>query len=347
MERRDILKTGLAALSLAAFPKMIYAQNQNGMIKPKALKEGDTVAIVAPATAVTDPDDIQKAIQILEYFNLKYKIADSLQSKYGYKSRTIEDRVKDIHSAFTDDDISAVFCIRGGYGSGQILDKLDYKLIKNNPKIFIGYSDITALHLAINKYSNLVTFHGPVLLSSFSSFTIDYYKKAIFETEPIGIIQNPDTLSGLRPRYPVRTIKSGTAEGKLIGGNLTLVTSMMGTKYEIETKDRILFLEDVGEEPYRIDRMLNQLALSGKLKEAKGIVFGKCVSCDFSSLDSSRVWDSTLGEILDHYLGALDIPSFYGLLIGHSSEQATLPLGLNTVLDAENCNISINESACI
>jgi muramoyltetrapeptide carboxypeptidase len=348
MKRREILKITVASLMLPMLSKGLLAKESNNkIIKPKALKQGDTVGIIAPATAVTDPDDIQKAIQVLEYFGLKYKIGNSLKKNAGYKSRLADDRVYDLLDFFEDSEINGIFCIRGGYGSAQILDKIDYEIIKKNPKIFLGYSDITALHLAITQNTGLVTFHGPVLLSSFSSITLESFKKTLFSTEPIGTIFNPKILSGIRPMYPIRTIKEGSANGRLTGGNLSIICSLMGTPFEIDTKDKILFIEDVGEEPYRIDRMLTQLNLAGKLKQAKGIVFGKCAGCDFSGLNSSRIWDSALGEVLDYQLGNLNIPVFYGLLIGHTNEQFTLPYGIESEINSELGELNILEAGVV
>ncbi|MFC2131896.1 LD-carboxypeptidase [Bacteroidota bacterium] len=345
MNRRDLLKGGLISLALPLIPKIVHSQpDMHGLIKPKALKEGDIVGIIAPGTAVSNPDDIAKVQQALNYFGLKMKLGKYVEKGSGYKSRTIEERIDDLHKMFLDKEVKAVFCIRGGYGSGQLLDKIDYKLIRNNPKIFLGYSDITAMHLAINKLSGLLTFHGPVLLSAFTSYTVDYFKKALFSTEPIGKISNPPIVSGVRPAYPYRTIVSGKAKGKLTGGNLSLISSTMGTPYEIDTKDKILFIEDVGEEPYRIDRMLTQLNLAGKLKEAAGIIFGKCAGCNKSN---TGVWDYSLGEVLDYQLGDLNIPVFYGLLIGHTSDQVTLPYNVEAEINTDEGILDILESGVI
>ena len=345
MKRRNFIQAISAVAISTSIPKIAFSQKPNfKMIKPRALHDGDTIGVIAPATAVSDPDDIQRVIETAKYFNLKIKFGKNVVKGNGYKSRTINERLDDLHSMFNDDNVKAIFCIRGGYGSAQLLDKIDYELIKQNPKIFIGYSDITAMHIAINKFSNLITFHGPVLLSSFTDYTIDYFKKALFTSEPIGEIQNPISTVGLRNSFPLRTIKKGTAKGSLIGGNLTLISTNMGTPYEIETKNKILFLEDVGEEPYRIDRMLNQLKLSGKLHSSAAVVFGVCKGCNYNGLDTSRVWDSSLGEILDFYLAGLNIPVVYGYLIGHTSNQITIPIGVNAVLDAENQKFEIIEA---
>ena len=316
----------------------------NDLIFPSVLKQGDTVGVISPSTAVSDPDDIAKAKEALDYFGLKMKMAPHVIRGAGYKSRTVDERLEDLHNMFRDREIKAVFCIRGGYGSGQLLDKIDYELIKNNPKIFLGYSDITAMHLAIHKFSNLITFHGPVLLSSFSTFTTTNFQKALFTTEPLGTLTNPDSQSNFRKLHPTRCIRSGTAKGKLIGGNLTLVCSTLGTPYEIDTQGKILFLEDVGEEPYRIDRMLTQLWLSKKLQAASGIVFGECSGCNYDKLESSRVWDYSFGEVLDFHLSRLNTPVFSGLMFGHTSEQLTLPIGVEAEINSEIGSLTILES---
>lgn len=322
-------------------------QSEYELIKPSMIKPGDTVGLITPGTAVTDPDELAKAIEIVDYLGLKYKLGKYVKTGTGYKSRTIEERAEDIHSMFKDPEIKGIFCIRGGYGSIQILDYIDYKLIRNNPKVFLGYSDITALHLAISKYSGLVTFHGPVLTSAFTEFTMNSLKQTIMNNQPIGKISNPNVMNNFRKLHPIRAIKSGISEGKLIGGNLSLISALMGTKYEIDTKDSIFFLEDVGEEPFRIDRMLSQLKIAGKFRDAKGIIFGECASCNFDKLNSSRVWDYALGEILDQAFADLNIPIVYGLTIGHTSNQVTLPIGLKATLSSDEGTLTINESAVI
>lgn len=345
MERRNFL-TAVSAFSIAsAFQlKSEQVQSSNDRIFPQVLKPGDTIGVVAPGTSVSDPDDLQRAREALDYFGLKVKFGKNIAKGSGYKSRSIKERVDDIHDMFTDKTVKGVFCIRGGYGSAQLLDSLDFGLIKENPKVFVGYSDITALHLAINKLSGLVTFHGPVLLSGFSSYSENYFRKALFSTSPVGEIANPNSKNNFRAVHPVRTVNPGKASGKIIGGNLSLISSLMGTRYEIDTKDKILFIEDVGEEPYRIDRMLTQLKLAKKLLNAKGVVFGECKDCNYDGLQSSRAWDFSLGEIIDSIFSDIKIPVFTGLTIGHTSDQATMPLGLEAEIDADKCIINILES---
>jgi muramoyltetrapeptide carboxypeptidase len=257
---------------------------------------------------------------------------------------SITERLDDLHAMFSDNEVDAVFAIRGGYGSMHILDRIDYDLIRRNPKIFLGYSDITAMHLAINKHSKLVTFHGPISLSRFTDYTQKYLRKALFETQPIGAVTNPPESNELRPAHPLRTIRSGVASGQLIGGNLTLISNTMGTPYEIETRGKILFLEDVDEEPYSIDRMLTHLRLAGKFDGVAGVIFGECQDCRPKDYKPSSTIPYSLGEVLDNILGNLKVPVLYGLTIGHTDDQLTLPLGVAATLDATKGTLEIKEA---
>lgn len=326
---------GASALGAAGLP----------LIKPFALREGDTVGLITPSTGVFDPGDIALADRTLKYFNLKGKYARNVKKKAGYVGGTVQERVDDLNAMFRDPEVKAVMPLRGGYGSAQLLDRLDYNAIRANPKIFVGYSDITALHLAIHQRTGLVTFHGPVFLSRFGDYTEKAYRKAIFKTEPIGVLTNPADSNALRPEHTVRTIRGGMARGPLIGGNLTLISTTMGTPYEIDTRGKILFIEDVGEEPYRIDRMLTQLRLSRKLDSAAGLIFGECAGCSPNDYKASFPTSGyTLGEVVDNLLGDLRIPVVAGLTIGHTTDQLTLPLGVEATLDADKGQLMIDES---
>ena len=344
MKRRNFMQGAIASsLIPAAFSSNLIQFPSTGIIKPKALNAGDTVGIVAPGSAVSDPIDINKVYEVMDYLDLNVKFAKHVIKGTGYKTRTIEERVSDLHDMFSDSSISGIFCIRGGYGSAQLLDRLDYDMIKSNPKVFLGFSDITALHNAIHQETGLVTFHGPVLLSDFSDYTMKHLQKAVFSAEPTGRISNPDGLSGVRENYPILTITPGIARGRLTGGNLSIITSLMGTPYEIDVKDKILFIEDVGEAPYRIDRMLTQMRLAGKLK-ARGIVFGLCSGCDSSN---STTWDYSLGEVLKNILSTAGVPTFYGLTFGHTSDQLTLPMGVEVEINSEEGSVNIMEAGVI
>jgi muramoyltetrapeptide carboxypeptidase len=245
---------------------------------------------------------------------------------------------------FRDPEVKAIFALRGGYGSAQLLDRIDYELIRANPKIFVGYSDITALHLAIHQKTGLITFHGPVVLSRFTDYTLDHFRRALFQTNPIGTVRNPGETNTLRPVHRLRAVRPGTARGRLIGGNLTLISTTLGTPYEIDTRGRILFIEDVDEEPYRIDRMLTQLRLAGKLDAAAGIIVGECLDCRPKDYKPSFNSTFTLGEIEDNLLGDLKVPVLSGLTIGHTDDQLTLPEGAMATLDAGQGTLTLEES---
>jgi muramoyltetrapeptide carboxypeptidase len=280
----------------------------------------------------------------MKYFGLKMKLARNAGKRMGSYLSSIEERLDDLHSMFRDPEVKAVFAIRGGYGSEHILDRIDYDLIRKNPKIFLGYSDITAMHLAINMHAGLVTFHGPIALSKFTGYTQDHFRKALFQKQPIGVVTNPPDENLLRPPHPLRTIRPGRATGRLIGGNLTLVSTTLGTPYEIETRGRILFLEDVEEEPYSIDRMLTHLRLAGKLDGIAGLIFGECMDCRPKDYQPSGALPYSFGEVLDNILGGLKVPVLSGLTIGHTDDQLTLPVGVMATLDADKGTLEITES---
>ena len=343
MTRRKALLTipGLSATtSLAA-----QLQPKPEMVKPSVLRKGDTVGIISPSTQVTDPDKLQLAQRTVDYFGLKSKWGRSVRTHRAQDIATVAERVHDLHQMFSDPEVRAVLCIRGGYGASQLLGDIDYQLIRSNPKILVGYSDITALHLAIHQKTGLVTFHGPVLLSEFTPYTLDCYQRALFSTAPLGSLTNPHEANALRPGHNLRTIRGGIAQGKLTGGNLTLISTLMGTPFEIETKDRIFFTEDVGEENYRIDRMLTQLRLSHKLQDSAGIVFGECHNCGPNDYQPSFAWNLTYGEVLDDRFTGIKAPILSGLTIGHTADQLTLPLGVLATLDADKGTLNVEESA--
>jgi muramoyltetrapeptide carboxypeptidase len=244
-----------------------------------------------------------------------------------------------------DPAVAAVFCLEGGYGTERLLDRIDYELIRKNPKILLGYSDITGLHLAVTKKSGVVTFHGPVAAGSIPRWTMERLKKALFAAEPIGELTNPPEEDPSWPQFPLHTVAAGTARGPIAGGNLTLISTTMGTPYEIETRGRILFLEDTGEAPYRVDRMLTQLNLAGKLQEAAGIVWGTCTDCSPIFPRSSYEINLSVSDLLDEILGGLGVPVLAGLVFGHTRERSTIPIGVACELDAAAKKVTITEAA--
>lgn len=347
MKRRNFLASAGAALAvLPPLRGAIDAQTRMpNYMRPRALRPGDTVGIITPSTPVIDPDRLAVVERTMKYFNLRWKMGKNVgRRSVDYKS-FVEERLDDLHTMFRDTEVKAVFALRGGYGAPHLLDRIDYDLIRRNPKIFLGFSDITALHLAIHKRAGLVTFHGPTVASGFSNYTQQHFRRALFDATPLGRLTNPTETNELRPNHTLRTVRPGTATGPLIGGNLSLIVATMGTPYEVETRGQIFFIEDVGEEPYRVDRMLTHLRLAGKFEEAAGVIFGECAGCAPGDYKPSTASPYTLGEVVDNILGALKIPVLSGLTIGHTTDQLTLPLGVMATLDANQGTLEIKEAA--
>jgi len=343
------VKQSLAgAAFLAGASEQANAQPQAGSsalppLLPKSLKPGDTVGLITPSSYVSDPDELAFAKRFCEFFQLKWKLGRNVGQRYGYLAGTAQQRVDDLHAMFSDREIQGVFCIRGGYGSAQMLDKLDYAMIRANPKVFLGYSDITALHVAIGQRTGLVTFHGPVSLSHLTEWSQQHLRAALFQTASIGTVTNPPESNPLRAGHTLRTVRGGKARGMLAGGNLTLLSTTLGTPFGVATAGKILLMEDIGEDIYRIDRMITQLRLAGKLQAAAGIVVGECKDCPPPGHDSAY----SLGEVIDYLLGDLNIPVLYGLSFGHTIDQVTLPLGAMASLDADKQTLTIEQAATV
>ncbi|NOT62400.1 MAG: LD-carboxypeptidase [Acidobacteria bacterium] len=340
LTRRHFLTAAAAAPLLAT----VSISQTKPLIRPRRLQAGDTVGLITPATFVSDPDALIKAERTIKHFGWRAKWGKNVAKKSGYFGNPVNERLDDLHAMFRDPEVKAVFCVRGGYGAQHLLDRIDYDLIARNPKIFAGYSDITALHLAIHKNTGLVTFHSPVPVSAFTDYTQKHFVPALTETKPLGVLTNPPESNKLRPEHTLRAVRPGKATGRLIGGNLTLISTLMGTPYEPDTRGAIFFIEDVGEAPYRIDRMLTQLRLAGKLQQAAGIVFGECADCGAGDYKPFVAAGFSLGETVDAILGELKIPVLAGLTIGHTDDQLTMPLGVMATLDAEAGTLELKES---
>jgi muramoyltetrapeptide carboxypeptidase len=233
MKRRNFLKATGVGLAAPWMGSVLASASSDEMVLPKQLRPGDLVGLVTPSTYVADPDRLALAERTLKYFGLQARWGKSVGKKSGYFGSSPKEQLDDLHSMFRDREVKAVFAIRGGYGSEHFLDRIDYDLIRRNPKVFLGYSDITALHLAINKFAKLVTFHGPIALSPFTEYTQQHFRRALFDPKPIGQVSNPMESNSLRPAHSIRTVHPGRASGPLIGGNLTLISTTMGTPYEI------------------------------------------------------------------------------------------------------------------
>ena len=356
MHRRQFLERSTAAATLAfAYP--LPPTLAPDIIKPPRLKPGDTIGLVTPATYLTD-EQLRTAIDHMAAFGFTVRYTDNMLVRKGYLGGTDQQRADDINRFFADDSIDGIICGRGGYGSQRILPLLDYELIRQHPKVFMGYSDITAMLYALYGQAGLVCFHGPMGTSDYNDFTTQYFRDVVMEPPATLTYENP-TPEPVVPTteedtpvpedapaepvvVPLTTLVPGQAEGALIGGNLSLVASLVGTNYDLDMRDKLVFLEDVGEAPYRLDRMFTQLLLApDKLPVAAGIVLGVFNDCEAKNEDTSL----SLTQVLYDRLGGLGIPVLYGLSFGHIQQNATLPFGIRARLDADQKTLTLLEKA--
>jgi muramoyltetrapeptide carboxypeptidase len=286
---------------------------------------------------VWDESSVTRFSSVIESLGFKVKLGQTLKEKWGYLAGNDELRAKELQDFFADKEVKAIFCQKGGWGCARLLDKLDYELIKKNPKVIMGFSDITSLLVAIYGKTGMVTFHGPVGNSGWNDFSVYYIKRILIKKEAV-IYAYPE-----KDDDKPYTLHSGIGKGRLIGGNLAVLTGILGSAYLPHWKDKILFLEDVEEEPYEIDRMLTQLKLAGVLKQLSGLVFGKCARC----VAEEPFKAFTLKEVLEQHIKPLGIPAFYGAMIGHIENKYTVPLGVEAAINADTFEIKLLENAVI
>jgi muramoyltetrapeptide carboxypeptidase len=308
----------IAVLVLPLFLAMVLvvtAKDGDGWHKGKAVQRGGTIGIVAPATHGDDLP-VQAYIDVLHHLGYKTKVGPHAMERYGYFAGTDAERADDVNAFFFDDSVDAILCLNGGYGSARILDYLDYDMIRRHPKQLIGFSDITALETALYEKAHIATVYGPLLitLSEGDTYSMDQFTRGLAATEPIGKVALP------KGRH-LETLVEGTAEGPLAGGNLSVLCSLVGTPYELNGTGAILILEDVGEQSYRIDRMMNQLWQSGLLKRVSAICYGDFIDCPHDA------GDFTTDEVLRYYARLAGKPAIKGLPIGHGIDKAYIPFG--------------------
>ena len=296
-------------------------------IRPARLQHGDTVGLVNLSSPL-NIESLGDKLAILDELGLKYKLGNTIQAYDGYLAGTDEERLEDFHQMIRDPEVKAVFLVKGGYGISRIIDKISYPLIEDNPKIIWGFSDVTALHTQVNEFSNVVTFHGPMLTSSKGE--LDSLSKKMFQQlfQPIEI-QYTESIS------PLRTLVPGVVRGELTGGNLNRIVSTLGTKFEIDVRNKILLIEDIGESIEQIDLSLNQLRLSRKLELAAGFVIG-----DFNMLSSGYSYDDVL-NVIEGYIKPLNKPAVAGFKFGHCEPNIAIPLGVEAILDADEKTLRI------
>jgi muramoyltetrapeptide carboxypeptidase len=308
-------------------------------IKPSALAKGDLIGLISPASSPDDLSRIQSSVSYFEKLGYSVEVGKNVGKYRGYLAGTDDERLNDLHSMFANKNVKAIFCLRGGYGAFRLLDKINYKLIKSNPKIFVGYSEITALQNAIFNETGLLTFAGPMPAVDFateiSPFTEEFFWNLITSKKKIGKIKYPGE------PFP-QNLRKGVAIGQILGGNLAVFTALCGTKYLPDLRNKILILEDINEVPYRVDRFLNQLRLSGAFSKIKGIILGRFVDCYEDDANKKTL---TLGEVIDDYICQLKIPSIYVFPHGHIKDFVTIPFGLKIKMDSVKTSVEFLESA--
>lgn len=302
------------------------------MIRPKPLKKGDKIGIIGTCSPPVK-ERIEPALNWIESIGLEAVIGKSVFMNHGYLCGDDKTRADDLNKMFADKDIKGIFIIRGGYGAARILNMIDYDKIKENPKILAGYSDVTALHIAINQKCNMTTFHTPMICTEFykevDDYTLESFNDNVFKHSCAYKLINPESGGDFVP------LVKGNAVGEITGGNLSIVASLMGTPYEIDTKDKILFLEDIDEAPYKIDRMLMQLKLGNKFKDAAGIILGSWTGCE--SRDEKK--SLSLKEIFDEIIVPENKPAIMNVACGHCLPTMSIPMGDTFYMNCDTLDI--------
>jgi muramoyltetrapeptide carboxypeptidase len=332
----------LAAVNASAAVK---SASDQPLIKPPRLKLGDLVGLIAPAGVMTD-DKIQSGVKKLESIGFKVKVGTNIRAAHGGYAGTVRQRLDDFHAAFTDKDVKGVWVARGGSGCNGLLPGIQYGLIRQHPKVLVGYSDITALHLALYRLAGLVTFHGPVAGSAMPEYALKHLLAVLMEPQPTYTIpmaaENAAKAVEL-PHFALQTLRAGVAEGRLIGGNLSVMMALIGTPFGADIRDKLLFLEDVSEPSYKVDRMLHQLDQNQGLANAAGCMLGVFTRSESRDNEASL----TMAEVLNSHFAALKTPSVYGYSFGHIPHQFTIPVGIRARLDTAAQTLTLLESAVL
>jgi muramoyltetrapeptide carboxypeptidase len=329
--RNSVLSAGMIALGLKSKAQIENDTVNPDTVYPPMLLKGDLVALMAPAGAIFSQDAITKSKYALESMGFRVKVGETATTKFGYLAGEDSFRAKEFMDLIQDHEVKAIIALRGGWGCARMLPFLDMNIIARNPKIICGFSDITTLLLAVYYQTGIVTFHGPVGNSTWEGTTT---------TSFLDIVQ-ARSLPIVLTNKELKIVNSGVAKGLLIGGNLTIICSLLGTPYLPNFRNAILFLEEIEEEPYSIDRLLTQLALAGILDELAGLVFGKCAKCDSSEPDRSF----SLDEVIDYHFKHRNYPVVKGFSVGHIRDKFTMPIGVLAEIDTAIPALTIRENA--
>jgi muramoyltetrapeptide carboxypeptidase len=300
--------------------------------RPPRLKAGDTIGLVSPSGALAETDDRAYTEETVRALGFVPKHGRHTMDRFGYLAGRDEDRAADVNAMFADPNVKGIFCTRGGWGVARMLPFLDFNMIRANPKPVLGYSDITGLHLALQSRANMISFHGPGAASGWGPIAQTSFKEVLVDgatpTWRVPVAEEPRLV---QRRWRSVVINAGKARGRMLGGNLTVLSALIGTPFMPDLHGAILVLEDIDEAEYRIDRMLTQLALAGILRGIAGFVFGQCTNC----VDTSGGYGGfPLSAVLEQHIKPLGIPAFHGAGFGHIADQFFLPLGCDVELDA-------------
>jgi muramoyltetrapeptide carboxypeptidase len=311
---------------------------------PQHLQHGDTVALVAPASAPVDAGDIDLSLAVLRDMGFKVQLGRHIPKRHGFLAGQDRERAGDLMRAFTDRRVRGIFCVRGGYGTARLLPLLDYQIIRDHPKVFVGFSDMTSLHCAFLKKSGLLSFHGPMTASNLIKKDYPAFsRESLWRT-----ITTPKTPGSILRGYRQKTVsivRRGKVSGELVGGNLSVLCTVIGTPYQPVFHNRILFLEEVDEKPYAVDRLLTHLLNAGVLQQVAGVAVGICHGCVDPKASHAREYRQTVEDVLRERLQSLKVPAVIGLPFGHVPHNATLPVGGRATLDADNGDLIITRAA--
>jgi muramoyltetrapeptide carboxypeptidase len=354
MERRSFLAQATAAAAALTLPAAVLAAEpplgkaaHRRLIKPKALKPGDTIGIIAPASYVEKQADIDEARTTIEGLGFRTVFGTHVSERFGYLAGSDHARAEDVNAMFRRKDVDGIIALRGGWGCLRMIPYLDYAMIRRHPKVIMGYSDITTMLNAIYYRAGLVTFHGPVAISTYNEYTNEYLKRAIFTPKPIGRVEQPPQSADDKGDTAIVSLGKGRGSGPLVGGNLSLIVTMLGTPYEIDLRGKVLFLEEVGEEPYRVDRMLTHLWMTGRLQKLAGLVIGKFTNCVPKKENPEYTSSFTVEELFRERILPLGIPAIAGAMIGHIKNKLTMPIGVRATVDADARTLTITEAAVV
>jgi muramoyltetrapeptide carboxypeptidase len=347
--KKFITSLSVASVGAAAFKPLTFSKSflpdEPPIIKPPRIKNGDKLAIIAPGSYISE-DELQESIKNLTELGFETTSSEKVLLQSGYFAGSDKNRADDLMEKFSDKTVKGIVCARGGYGCSRILPLLDYDVIRKNPKVLIGYSDVTALLYGIYQKAGLISFHGPVGTSTFNDYSVNNFKRVLMNPERTDQFANSNSGEDENV-YGVITIANGKGKGRLVGGNLSIMVSLIGTEYDVDYSDKIIFIEEIGEEPYRIDRMLTQMIQNGKFENAAGVMMGIFSKCEVKDKDPSFTKTFSLMEVLQDRLSKLKIPVVYGMSFGHVKDKFTIPFGALAELDANKQTFALLEKSVV